>query len=73
MKILNENTVIPISFALVIMSCTFWISSISFKAEANAQEIKEIRIEQQKYMANIIEIRESLSRIEGILEAKHGR
>lgn len=70
---ISEKTLIPLSLMLAVVSFVFWLSSISFKAEANAQSIKEIRQEQTRYMDDMAEVRESLSRIEGAMGLKHGR
>lgn len=75
MKLITENTAIPISLLLVILGGAAWLTSIYFTGQANSAQIQELKSDQsQEFLRlnqSLEDIRERLSRIEGRLDIKH--
>lgn len=43
MKIINENTALPISLILIVLGGVSWLTSIYFAGQSNAAQIAEIK------------------------------
>lgn len=68
--IINEKTLMPISFIIIILAGALRVESTSFKANANEKDIDSIKKENKEIYKNLSEVKESLARIEGALKIK---
>jgi hypothetical protein len=66
---ISEKTTVSLGIAvLVIGSAAMWVAGVNADRSYSAQAVEEVRSDQQKYNANLEEIRNRLSRIEGALK-----
>ena len=59
-KILDENTLVPISLLIIIIGFVYWLSTVALNGEANTDDIREIKTE---HGASLKEINASLQSI----------
>lgn len=71
---LSENTLIPVSFIAVIAGGIFWLSSLWFQTQSNAQAISSIEDKtaksQDRDQSFREEVLERLTRIEQSIKAR---
>lgn len=67
-NLITENTPISISLLISLAGGIFWLTTLYSKTEANAEALKRIEYNQEKYTENLEQINERLSRIEGYLK-----
>ena len=67
-KVLDGNTLVPLSLVVTICGCIFWLAVLWAGQSASAQEIKEIKMTQAELSERIvrqnIEMIDRLGRIE---------
>lgn len=67
MKTLSETTLIPISFLLVLLIGSVWVSDVKSSTDNNKQDIARLEKEQKDINNILRSIDQRLSRIEGHL------
>lgn len=68
--VINEQTVVPISFLILVMIGVVRTESTAFKANANADQIKELKDERTKIYEELKKHGEALARVETALGTK---
>lgn len=67
LKKISEDTLIPLSFIVVLSGGVFWITSMYSEVKANTQSIQELKETNEAYIRTVQSIDSRLSRIEGKL------
>lgn len=67
MKIINENTAIPIGLVIVITGGIVWITRLSFVSENNAQALEVVAKKQEVYIEQLSEMKSDIRVIKQIL------
>ena len=67
LKKLSEDTLIPVSFMVVLAGGIFWLSSMYSEVKANTTSVDELKKTNEAYMKTVQSIDTRLSRIEGKL------
>lgn len=73
MKVISENTLIPISLVITILGGVVWLTTLWFRSEAHAEMIAEIRAEQKSLAQEVRENNREVMRKLIELELKLGR
>lgn len=70
--LLGETTFLSLTMVIAIVGSVYFFGRLSYKIDANAAQISEIKIEHQKFMSDIVielkELNRRLGRIEGKLD-----
>lgn len=67
MPVLSEKTVIPISFALVIIGGVAWLTNLALKVDVAAESLKKIELRQnaiEEIKTDVAVIKSKLDRID---------
>jgi hypothetical protein len=67
---INESTLIPLSFLLVVLSAVAYVVTIHGKVQANVERIEKVEKKNDELGTVISDTRDSLMRIEGALGIK---
>ena len=67
MKKITEETLIPLGLVIAMIGGIFWLSSIYFETKTSANDIKDLKAQQELYNQTLSNIDHRLSRIEGKL------
>lgn len=71
-RIISESTLIPVSFVLILIGFTGWLTKIEFNNSANGAALEQIRIKVEDKSSLdhevLLRIESRLSNIEGKLE-----
>lgn len=65
MKTIAENTVIPMSFVLILLTGVSWVTTLSNRVEAMNRAQEQLEKKQETYNDSLERIITKLSRIEG--------
>lgn len=69
-RIIDENTLIPISLLVLVLIGVLRVESTSFKANANVKEISKLNDRYDKLGERLDKISEDLAKIKGALNVK---
>jgi hypothetical protein len=69
-RIFSEDTVIPVSFVILIIAFAGWLISIANTGQANAEAIVELRGERKEFVEAVQAIDKRLSYFEGYMKKK---
>jgi hypothetical protein len=67
---LDENTLIPVSFVIVILIAASAIGHTAFKANANEREIQGLKEESSSVQKELRKLNKAMGRVEGALGTK---
>lgn len=73
MPVLSEKTVIPISFALIIIGGVGWLTNLAFKVDVAAESLKKIELRQnaiEEIKTDVAVIKSKLDRIDKKLDRR---
>lgn len=65
--VVSEATLIPVSLLIVFIVCSVTVGATFFKVNAHGEEINHLKTKDEKIDEVIVEVKESLARIEGKL------
>lgn len=77
MKVIDEKTVVPISFIIILASGIFWLTSLYSEVKANQAEIKQLRsikqTQSKMFQEQIVLLNQQLTSINTRLSKIEGR
>ena len=73
LRLINENTVLPLSLIITLMGGIFWLTIIYAQGKQNTADIAEVKGAQSQYNHIMQSIDHRLSEIEGQMKSNRDR
>lgn len=73
MRVISEKTVIPISFAILLIGGVAWLTNLAFKVDVSAESLKKIELKQnaiEEIKTDVAVIKSKLDRIDKKLDRR---